>query len=326
MQGNYDILIENRRMQYKFTIRRNITVIRGDSATGKTTLVEMIQEYNDNGPESGITLQCKKECIVLTGKYWQNALDGIKDSIVFIDEGNRFALSADFAKKIQDTSNYYVIITRERLENIPYSVEEIYGIRNSCKYGSLQKTYHEMFHLYNDFPVTPPVCFDCLIVEDSNSGYQFFQACCKAQNISCLSANGKSNIFACASKQKDKKILIIADGAAFGPEISRIYHLANVQKNIHLFLPESFEWLLLSAKFIENKQVDSILKTPADYIDSQKYFSWEQFFTSTLIHLTKGSIWNYQKRSLNPVYLHENNRIRILAVASPILDSLERKS
>ena len=36
----------------EFEIRRNITIIRGDSATGKTTLIDMIREYDENGEDS----------------------------------------------------------------------------------------------------------------------------------------------------------------------------------------------------------------------------------------------------------------------------------
>lgn len=149
MRGTYSVLVENRRLQYKFNIRRNITIIRGDSATGKTTLIEMIQDYNDNGPESGVFLQCDKPCVTLSGRYWQSELTAIHDSIVFIDEGNRFVLSEEFAKQIKTTNNYYVIVTRERLENIPYSVEEIYGIRSSGKYGTLRQSCYEFYSIYN---------------------------------------------------------------------------------------------------------------------------------------------------------------------------------
>lgn len=31
MTGRYDIVVKNRRLQYKFTIERNITVLRGDT-------------------------------------------------------------------------------------------------------------------------------------------------------------------------------------------------------------------------------------------------------------------------------------------------------
>ena len=45
MKKSYRIIVSNATIRYDFTIRRNITIIKGDSATGKTTLVEMIREY-----------------------------------------------------------------------------------------------------------------------------------------------------------------------------------------------------------------------------------------------------------------------------------------
>lgn len=131
MTGKYDIVVQNRRLQYKFTIERNITVLRGDSATGKTTLINMIASYQQNGEASGITINCEKTCTVLTGLRWQENLALIHDSIVFIDEGDKFVLSEDFARAVKNSDNYYVIATRAPLTNLPYSVDEIYGIRNS---------------------------------------------------------------------------------------------------------------------------------------------------------------------------------------------------
>ena len=45
MKGSYDVKVENRRLQYKFRINRNVTILRGDSATGKTTLIDMIAAH-----------------------------------------------------------------------------------------------------------------------------------------------------------------------------------------------------------------------------------------------------------------------------------------
>lgn len=42
MKGKFHIVVQNNRLRYEFDVRRNITIIRGDSATGKTTLYEMI--------------------------------------------------------------------------------------------------------------------------------------------------------------------------------------------------------------------------------------------------------------------------------------------
>ncbi len=100
MKGKYQVVVQNKRIRYDFEVKRNITVIRGDSATGKTTLVDMIREYYENGEDSGIELRCNKQCIVLEGKNWNIILNTIYDSIVFIDEGNNFVTSKDFAKAI----------------------------------------------------------------------------------------------------------------------------------------------------------------------------------------------------------------------------------
>ena len=64
---------------------------------------------------------------------WRESLVPIRGSIVFIDECNSFVKSEDFAISIKESDNYFVIITRNDLPNLPYSVNEIYGIRQSNK-------------------------------------------------------------------------------------------------------------------------------------------------------------------------------------------------
>ena len=126
MKGSVHIIVQNERIKYEFVLRRNLTIIRGDSATGKTTLVDMISEYKSLGVESGVELYCEKECTVVEGNGWKKQLSDVGQSVVFVDEGNRFVSSVEFARFIQGTDNYYVLVTREGLSALPYSVEEIY--------------------------------------------------------------------------------------------------------------------------------------------------------------------------------------------------------
>ena len=65
MTGKYELEIYNRRVHYHLTISRNITIIQGNSATGKTELIRMISDYENNGNSSGITEICEKSCITL---------------------------------------------------------------------------------------------------------------------------------------------------------------------------------------------------------------------------------------------------------------------
>lgn len=175
MKGKYRIVVENRKCKYEFEIKRNLTIIKGDSATGKTTLVDMIAEYHENGNASGIQIQCEKSCAVLEGKEWKALLSAFHDSILFIDEGNSFVKTPEFAAAIQKTDNYYVIVTREALPTLPYSVTEIYGIRTSGKYASLKQTYHEMYHIYSTNNPNERVHPDIVMTEDSGSGFQFIR-------------------------------------------------------------------------------------------------------------------------------------------------------
>lgn len=314
MVGAYRVIVQNKKIKFDFEIRRNITILRGDSATGKTTLVEMIQEYEELGSDSGITLQCERNCAVLSGRQWEKQLEGLSQSIVFVDEGNAFTASKEFAAAIQKTDNYYVLVTRESLETLPYSVTEIYGIRTSKHFGDLKQTYNEFFQIYGKPVGTGTLKPAIVITEDSNSGYQFFRSVCTESGIDCKSARGKSNIFKLLLDGKKQEVLVIADGAAFGSQMERIMDLAAIQPNFHVYLPESFEWLILQSGLLEDGEINDILESPEKYVDSLQYFSWERFFTALLTQRTSNSYLSYTKSKLNPVYLQEQEKDAILSV------------
>ena len=141
--------------------------------------------------------------------------------------------------------------------------------------------------------------------------------------MTCETLNGKSNIFRYLKVHKNEKILVIADGAAFGSEMDRVMRLMESRKNIVLYLPESFEWLILSAGVLKNAAMEKILKNPSEYVESRNYFSWERFFTALLIEETKGTYLAYFKRNLNPVYLNESIKTAILSQMKKI--KIDRK-
>ena len=127
-----------------------------------------------------------------------------------------------------------------------------------------------------------------------------------------ISSEGKSGVFAKIMENTGKKCLIVADGAAFGSEIDRVMKQITDNDDIILFLPESFEWLLLKSGLIDGNRVQDILQSPELYIRSEDYFSWERYFTALLIEETKDTYMQYSKRKLNPVYLHALEKKSIL--------------
>ena len=309
MKGKHKIEVRNNKIVFKLELERSITVIKGDSATGKTTLVELLGYYQNFGASSGVTVKCDKPCIVLSGSSWKLTIANTKDSIVFIDEGGNYVATEEFAGIIKDSDNYYVIITRENLYNLPISVDAIYGMKGR-RYFQLKKTYN---HLYRIYPQTQSKAseFSRWIVEDSNSGYQFFRAVAEEKGIECLSAGGNGKLLMLVKALSNEPQLLIADGASFGAymEMADRYYR---ERQVHLFLPESFEWLILKSGLIDGNEVREILENPSGYIESSEYFSWERFFTALLVEKSKSTYLEYSKKKLNPAYLQEHEKTEIL--------------
>lgn len=317
MKGKYHIIVQNNKVKFEFDIKRNITIVRGDSATGKTTLVSLIDTYDRLGADSGIEVLCKKRCLTINNSNWEYILNSINECIVFIDEETTIVKSDNFARKIRETDNYYVIITRENLPNLPYSVEEVYGIHNSGRYSDMRRTYNSFYQLYTTENSVKNEPVEIVIAEDSNSGHEFFKTV-TADDISCISAGGKTKIKRLVNDNKGKKLLIIADGAAFGSEMGELYRYTKKHPEVSLYLPESFEWLILKSGLIDGNRIVDILQHTEDYLESSDFFSWERFFTKLLISETEGTYLQYSKQKLNEVYLNAKEKEQILSSANII--------
>ena len=76
-------------------------------------------------------------------------MENSSGNIFFIDEENSFINTEEFASMVKESDNYFVLITRENLYNLPYSVDEIYGLHESGKYHDTRKVYQQMYHIYS---------------------------------------------------------------------------------------------------------------------------------------------------------------------------------
>ncbi|MBR1796571.1 MAG: hypothetical protein IJ757_00930 [Clostridiales bacterium] len=172
MIGKYSIEVYNNRVHYFLTVQRNITVIQGNSASGKTELIRLINLYDTYGVSSGVSLKCGVICRVLTSNDWKTILSSLYSCIIFIDENEDFLKTKEFAEAVRGSDNYFVIVTRDDLSQLPYSVDEIYGLRNvtdSSKHKEYKRVYNETYKLYN---LRTNSHFDpsLVVTEDTNSG------------------------------------------------------------------------------------------------------------------------------------------------------------
>lgn len=146
MVAKHEILVQSGRgIQYKFEIHRKYTVIRGDSATGKTTLVHLIEDATIRKTAS---LSCDVPCAALPELNWELNLNAFSNSILFIDEEHPALTSGKrLADYMARSSNCYIIISRDKLSWLPYSYKEIYQIKSSGKFHTLERVYEDIFLL-----------------------------------------------------------------------------------------------------------------------------------------------------------------------------------
>ena len=317
MKGKHTVKISDSRVKYNFELVRNITIVRGDSGTGKTTLFDMIAAYARLREKSGVRLVCDKPCVALRADSdWRHMLEATEDSIVFIDEESDYIGKREFASAIKRTGNYYVLFTRENLYNLPYSVEEIYEIHTSGKLHTFRKMYRRQSHYrysLNPGRKRKPE-FSHFLTEDSKSGFAFYEHYFEGSAVSCVSAGSNSSVYSWLTANRDKKIFVIADGAAFGAEMNRVMALQEHYPDMTICLPESFEWLILKSGLIPASDLEEVLENPSDYVEASAYFSWEQFFADYLVRNTQGTHYSYSKNGLNRFYTVRNNMNRIVAL------------
>ena len=109
-------------------------------------------------------MHCRRPCRTLSGNDWNIVLPNIHEQIIFLDEENKFVRSQEFA---------------EAVPNLPYSVDEIYGIHTSGRYHDLKRTYNELYHIYSAELFYKEQTPATVVVEDANSGYEFFSVICE---------------------------------------------------------------------------------------------------------------------------------------------------
>lgn len=251
MKGSYWFKAKSKKVLFEFSIRRNITVIKGDSATGKTTLLHILYEYLRIGRQSGYAVSTNASYYVYirdeVGRDWKDALYPLKNTVIFIEENNEFVFTKEFASYVKESGNYFVFVTRAPLKMLPYSIHEIYEIITDGKRTDIKESYHEFKEIYSNYPIIENNKIQNVVTEDSNSGYQFWMQAFKNSNVT--SSNGNGNLIKC----------------------------------------------------VKELGLDNI----PEYVECEKYESWEKFFTEILITLTADGVEKYSKNILNSYYLQD---------------------
>lgn len=284
------ISIGNNKVKYDFEIHGKYTIIKGDSGTGKTTLCDLIA-LAEKRKNSGIINNSNCELHILPTLFSDFDISKYNNCVFFVDESSDLFETSGYEKWLRNANCYFVFITRKyKLNNLPISVDSIYNMKCSGK-------YHTLEHIDSRFKNQKLSAVDCIIVEDSNSGFDFI-----SQILKYAKVNTTNNIILDTAKGNTKFILkfneyfskgyrnfvFIYDAAGFGMNIEKLKHLIYMFTDCNFFIIdwESFEhYILASQVFRKNYTLDDA---------GCLYESLEQFSTDKL----KQFMPSYHKRSL----------------------------
>lgn len=294
----------------KFYFERRINVIKGDSGTGKTSLLELVR---DTSPD--IIKNISLDVLVADDLGWKALMTASKNAIIIFDDSNVID-SAEFAKccyeYVVKNNLYLLIFNRESLKieqngeesgympHISYSIDSIYRL---CSDGI--NHWLEPFYNLNTFNQSSKL--DICITEDSSGGFEFFNKLLNMLSVE-HSDGGKSAIVDKIERMsiKDKNILVVFDRAAFGCEIEKFVNKLRDYNITVLDSYECFEELLLRSNlFLNNQEVKRVFNNLPAY--ANKYcLSWEVFFEKFLACITKEKPYKYlHGKRLRECYFEE---------------------
>lgn len=307
MRGEHRIKIYNNRVSFDFTLKRNITLLTGDSATGKTTICNLLSDYESNRQYGSVKLISDVPVYHITASESGNLLleKHIDDACIFvIDENVKYVNTEYFAGLVKGSNAYFLIISRKELHMLPISINEVYKI-SSHKNEDSDVVYHTFENVYNyDAGSIKP---NLILTEDSNSGYDFFSSLCV-----CQGCGGRDNVYKKIMEYSDTDLIAVVDGAACGAQFSRISEAVALHAGkCQVFVPESFEWLILKANLFEDKESLDILENVSEHVDSAQYESWERYFLHLLSEVATTNYKNYNKSRLNSWFLEDRQMKKI---------------
>ena len=294
-----ELKVKDKDIEYYIKLNRRVTIIQGDSGSGKTHLCSLVADSRRN-PK--INIQCNKEVYSFDNNIHSSMLKELKNSIIIIDEdtidlatNNLLYKNSNLLECVIENDIYLIIISRSGVYDIPYSIYEVYEMYGGNNYKYFKPLYDRK--LFNNKK------YNEILNEDSSSGFDFYSEV--EPKIKSITVKGNSNIIPKNKDDKKGKIdlskikqgyLYMIDLANFPFEFQYLYDLAKLGK-IDICDRESFEQQLLKSSLFLDINLDEFNNNKNDYI------SWEDYFTDLLDFIMKTyANTNYSKLTLNTCF------------------------
>ena len=196
------IKIRNREISYDFEFKQKFLFIRGDSGIGKTSLIQLVADYNLNPDAVNCDGDTNIRVLISKNDLTEQGL------IFFLDDNSPLLVESQSASLFNASDNYFVIITRSRKFNgFKTGLDSIVTMFPGADgTHTVEPTYPRKEHLN--------ILGDRIVCEDAKSGKQFLEKVLRIQ----IDSAGSKDRFGIALRKlkthyKESEFTIVYDRA-----------------------------------------------------------------------------------------------------------------
>lgn len=289
------IIVDAMKIKYILDIENKLTIVSDVSATGKTTLLRLIEDYNN---KSGVAeIKTELPCYVINSELLLESNILQNKYVFFIDEDMEFIKTYDFYKTVMNSEGYFIIVGRNPEIFLDYSVDSIFTIE-------LKDGIHRLENKYKIHQLVYKYCKDNLnkmVNEDSGSGFEFYK---KVTRIENKSTEGNRNILKVLDEEREGIFTI--DRLGYGKYIPIL--LNKIETNgyrVQLNLQNSFEYIILMSGILKN-DVEKLKSLEKELKNTN--LSIEKFYYKYLVEIASKCVeTRYKKSKLSEWYLKDEN-------------------
>lgn len=228
------IKLKNNEISYDFSFEQKYLFIRGDSGIGKTSLIQLVSDYNTN-PDAII---CDGDTNIKVLNSENDLIE--KNTVFFLDENMPLLYRSDCSTLLNNSDNYFIIINRSRkFDGLKTGLDSLVIMRaESDGSHTIEPAYPKESRLNQ--------LADTIICEDTNSGKLFLE---QVFGIHIEAAGSKDRLAIAMRKLNKSQYTIVYDraGISFSYEDQMDYLK---QKNIKVV--SEIDWDSLESYVLES--------------------------------------------------------------------------